>query len=99
MLLLLPERYIYNLPYFTSYMQDFVIGNLTSLQSQELPSFILIECILNSLHSVPGFLQANRFISSPQFLPLPFRLILSTFAGFFSILFVLLGSLIQETSK
>lgn len=79
-----PERYIYNLPYFTSYMQDFVIGNLTSL-SQELPSFILIECILNSLHCLSSWLPSGKsfyFFSSVPSSPRT-RLILSTFAGFF----------------
>ena len=97
-----PERCIYNLPYFTSYMQDFVIGNLTSL-SQELPSFILIECNLNSLHCLSSWLPSGKsfyFFSSSVSSSPRTLLILSNFAGFFfSILFVLLGSLIQETSK
>ena len=79
-----PERYIYNLPYFTSYVQDFVIGNLTSL-SQELPSFILIECNLNSLHCLSSWLPSGKsfYFFSPSVSSSPRTLlILSNFAGF-----------------
>ena len=79
-----PERYIYNLPYFTSYMQDFVIGNLTSL-SQELPSFILIKFNLNSLLCLSSWFPSGKsfhFFSLVPSSPCTL-LILSNFAGFF----------------